>query len=140
LKPLNKSASVDLVFEEGEPVLIVTDEGKLAQILRNLVSNALKFTERGEVRGSSRLDRARSSVIFEVRDTGIGIAPQDQRRIFGEFEQAAGQFQLKNKGSGLGLTLSQKLASLLRGEITLESAPGVGSTFTVWIPVEYKFA
>ncbi len=140
LKPLNKSASVDLVFEEGEPVLIVTDEGKLAQILRNLVSNALKFTERGEVRVSSRLDRARSIVIFEVRDTGIGIAPQDQRRIFGEFEQVAGQFQLKNKGSGLGLTLSQKLASLLRGEITVESAPGVGSTFTVWIPVEYKFA
>lgn len=138
LKPLNKNTAVELIFEEGEPVMIATDEGKLAQILRNLVSNALKFTEMGEVRVSSKLDRSRGLLTFEVRDTGIGIAAQDQRRIFGEFEQVPGQFQLKNKGSGLGLTLSQRLARLLRGEITLESAPGVGSTFRVCIPVDYK--
>ena len=138
LKPLNKNAAVGLIFEEGEPVVIVTDEGKLAQILRNLVSNALKFTEVGEVRVSSKLDRIRGLATFEVRDTGIGIAAEDQRRIFAEFEQVPGHFQLKNKGSGLGLTLSQRLARLLRGEITLESAPGIGSTFRVCIPVDYK--
>ncbi len=138
LKPLRTSDEVELVFEEVEPVTIVVDEGKLAQILRNLVSNALKFTERGEVRVSSKIDRERDVVIFHVRDTGIGIAPQDQRRIFAEFEQVAGQFQLKNKGSGLGLALSQRLAGLLHGEISLESALGVGSTFTLTIPLDHQ--
>lgn len=136
LKPLNKNEDVELIFEECEPISLVTDEGKLAQILRNLISNGLKFTDKGEVRVSARLDRARGAAIFEVRDTGIGIAPEDQRRVFAEFEQVPGHFQLKNKGSGLGLALSQKLAGLLRGEITLESHVGVGSTFRLLIPVD----
>ena len=138
LKPLNKNEAVDLVFEECESISLVTDEGKLAQILRNLISNALKFTERGEVRVSARVDRGRSIALFEVRDTGIGIAPEHQRRVFAEFEQVPGQFQLKNKGSGLGLALSQKLASLLRGEITLESTLGTGSIFRLSIPIDHR--
>lgn len=138
LKPLKTSDEVELVFEDVEPIALVTDEGKLAQILRNLISNALKFTERGEVRVSVKSDCAREQIRFEVRDTGIGISPHDQRRIFGEFEQVAGQFQLKNKGSGLGLALSQKLADLLRGEITLASTPGVGSTFTLTLPLDAR--
>lgn len=138
LKPLNKNPAVNLVFEECEPISLVTDEGKLAQILRNLISNALKFTEKGEVRVLARMDRARGIAVFEVRDTGIGIAPEDQRRVFAEFEQVPGQFQLKNKGSGLGLALSQRLAGLLRGEITLESSLGAGSTFRLSIPVDCR--
>lgn len=140
LKPLTKSEVVDLVFEDCPSVVIVTDEGKLAQILRNLISNALKFTEEGEVRVITEIDMDRGLATFQVRDTGIGIAPQDQRRIFAEFEQVAGQFQLRNKGSGLGLALSQKLAGLLHGEITLQSELGVGSTFRLTLPVDYKLA
>lgn len=139
LKPLQTSDAVELIFEDCEAVRIVSDEGKIAQVLRNLVSNALKYTERGEVRVSADIDRAKGNVTFVVRDTGIGIAPADQPRIFEEFEQVAGSFQQKNKGSGLGLALSRRLARLLRGEITVQSALGAGSTFRFCVPLDHRY-
>ncbi|HEY0526572.1 MAG TPA: ATP-binding protein, partial [Stellaceae bacterium] len=111
LRPLLASDTIDLVFEEppaGIPPLC-TDEAKLAQILRNLIGNALKFTERGEVRVSAAHDAARSRVTFTVRDTGIGIAPEDQDRVFQEFSQIANPLQARTKGTGLGLPLSKRL-------------------------------
>jgi signal transduction histidine kinase len=138
LKPLKPNDVVELIFEECAPISIVTDEGKLGQILRNFISNAIKYTERGEVRVRVEIVPERGVAMFEVSDTGIGIAPEDQARIFEEFEQVSGVHQLKNKGSGLGLALSHRLAKLLKGEITLESAVGRGSTFRLCIPLDYE--
>ena len=105
-------------------------------MLRNFLSNALKFTERGSVRASARFDGER--VAFSVADTGIGIAPADQGRIFQEYAQIDSPLQRRLTGTGLGLALSRRLAELLGGRITLESAPGVGSTFTLEIPAQYR--
>lgn len=138
LKPLQRSDEVLLVFEEPMPVLLNSDEGKLAQILRNLISNALKYTERGEVRVSAAVNASKGTVTFRVADTGIGIAREDQARIFEEFEQVAGSFQQKNPGSGLGLALSRKLARLLRGDITVHSVLGQGSTFELCVPIDHQ--
>ena len=91
-----------------------TDEGKVSQILRNLISNALKFTERGEVRVSAAVTDARVRSSFTVADTGIGIAPEDQPRIFEEFTQLEHRLQRQVRGTGLGLPLSRRLAELLR--------------------------
>lgn len=138
LKPLQTSAAVDLVFEEPSSVPpLVTDEGKVAQILRNLVSNALKFTEEGEVRVSARHEEAGGRVVFEVCDTGVGISPADLARIFEEFSQVESPLQHRAKGTGLGLPLSRKLAELLGGVIEVESCPGHGSTFRVALPVRF---
>jgi signal transduction histidine kinase len=137
LKPLRDGGTVELVFEECDPIAVIGDEGKLGQILRNLVSNALKFTERGEVRVSVDIDPGHGQATFTVRDTGIGIAPDDQLRIFEEFEQVAGTLQQKNKGSGLGLALSRRLARLMGGEISVQSTPGRGSTFRVLVPLGF---
>lgn len=136
LKPLLQGDSVELIFEEpsGIPPLR-TDEGKVAQILRNLISNALKFTEKGEVRVSAALTPFRAAVRFTVRDTGIGIAPEHQEKIFQEFTQIENPLQTRARGTGLGLPLSRKLAELLGGGISVESEPGVGSTFRVTIPL-----
>jgi signal transduction histidine kinase len=130
---------VPLVFEPADRVPpLLTDEAKVSQVLRNLVSNALKFTERGEVRVWADADAER--VRFHVRDTGVGIAPGDQARIFEEFWQAESPRQRQVKGTGLGLPLSRRLARLLGGDVTLESAPGVGSTFTLTLPVRHADA
>jgi signal transduction histidine kinase len=139
LRPLLASETVDLVFEEPPPGIppLCTDEAKLAQILRNLISNALKFTERGEVRVSAAYDAARSRVTFTVRDTGIGIAPENQDHVFQEFSQIANPLQARTKGTGLGLPLSKRLTELLGGTITLQSRVGVGSTFAVDLPLVY---
>jgi signal transduction histidine kinase/ActR/RegA family two-component response regulator len=135
MKPLQVSDAVDLVLEEEAAAsVLVTDEGKLAQILRNLVSNALKFTERGEVRVSAELENG--TCRFVVRDSGIGIAPEDQERIFQEFAQVRHRLQGRVKGTGLGLPLSRKLAELLGGTLTVESTPGSGSAFTLAIPAQ----
>jgi len=135
MKPLHQNESVDLIFEEpwGLPAL-VTDESKVAQILRNLVSNALKFTERGEVRVSARLDRQTRHVRLIVSDTGIGIAAEHQDLVFQEFSQVANRLQVRSKGTGLGLSLSRRLAELLGGSLTLQSVSGEGSMFTLTIP------
>jgi signal transduction histidine kinase/CheY-like chemotaxis protein len=138
LRPLLVSESVSLVFEPaGELPPLYTDEGKVSQILRNLISNALKFTEQGEVRVSATLSADGHSVIFAVADTGIGIAPEDQERIFQEFGQLDSHVQRKVHGTGLGLPLSRKLAQLLGGTLTVTSAPRVGSTFFARLPVHY---
>jgi CheY-like chemotaxis protein len=137
LRPLLVASSIDLVFEapEGIPTL-VTDEGKISQILRNFISNALKFTERGEVRVSARA--VEDHVIFAVADTGIGIQPEDQELIFQEYTQLDSHLQRRVKGTGLGLPLSRKLAELLGGRIALQSEPGVGSTFSLDVPAVYS--
>jgi signal transduction histidine kinase/DNA-binding response OmpR family regulator len=138
LRPLLVNESVRLVFDadEGLPAMY-TDEGKVSQILRNFVSNALKFTERGEVRVSARLAEDGASVVFQVSDTGIGIAPDDLERIFQEFAQIEHPLQRRVRGTGLGLPLCRRLADLLGGTVGVTSAVGVGSTFLAEIPVYY---
>jgi signal transduction histidine kinase len=114
-----------------------TDETKLAQIIRNFVSNALKFTESGEVRVSVIYNEERDAVTFSVSDTGIGIAPQFHSLIFDEFSQIEHPIQKKNKGTGLGLPLCKRLAELLGGTVAVTSTPGEGSVFSVTIPRVY---
>ena len=136
LKPLLVSNSVSLIFEEptGIPPML-TDEGKVSQILRNFISNAIKFTERGEVRVSAALTEDERAVVFAVTDTGIGIAEEDQARIFEEFSQLDHPIQKQVKGTGLGLPLCRKLAQLLGGSVEVSSRSGEGSTFTATIPI-----
>jgi signal transduction histidine kinase/ActR/RegA family two-component response regulator len=138
-RPMLTNKAVDLIFEEpgGIPPL-VTDEGKVTQILRNFISNALKFTERGEVRVRAALAAEGDDVTFYVADTGIGIAAADQARIFEEFTQVENPLQSRAKGTGLGLPLSRRLATLLGGDVAVESAVGVGSTFSATIPMRYS--
>jgi signal transduction histidine kinase/CheY-like chemotaxis protein len=138
LRPLLLNQAVDLVFEDVDDIpAMFSDEGKISQILRNFISNALKFTEQGEVRVSARLAE-NGDVVFSVADTGIGIAPEDQQRIFQDFAQVDSPIQRRVKGTGLGLPLSQKLATLLGGDVRVESKTGAGSTFSVQIPVRYE--
>ena len=141
LRPLlSQNSVVSLVFVEPDEVPILqSDESKLSQILRNLISNALKYTERGEVRVSAEMDGA-NQVVISVADTGIGIAPEHQERVFEEFEQVEGAHQLKAKGTGLGLPLARKLTELLAGSITLKSDLGLGSTFFIRLPVAHPSA
>jgi signal transduction histidine kinase len=137
LRPLILESSVELIFDapEGLPAL-VTDESKLAQILRNFISNALKFTQRGEVRVSAQ-SLPGDRMEFVVADTGIGIAPSDLDNIFQEFVQVQSALQSRAKGSGLGLALSKKLGELLGGRVKVESTLGVGSRFSIEIPIRY---
>jgi signal transduction histidine kinase/CheY-like chemotaxis protein len=129
---------VALVFDEPDGIPpLYTDEGKISQILRNFISNALKFTERGQVRVSATLDAARQTVVFAVADTGIGIALEDQDRIFEEFAQAEHPIQQRTKGTGLGLPLTRRLAELLGGSVNVRSAPGRGSVFSAIVPLVY---
>jgi signal transduction histidine kinase/DNA-binding response OmpR family regulator len=138
LRPLLLNQAVTLVFDAIDDLpTLVTDEAKVSQILRNLISNALKFTERGEVRVSAALAADGEHIAFTVADTGIGIAPDDQQRIFEEFTQIEHRLQRGVRGTGLGLPLSKRLAELLGGTISLVSEPGVGSTFSVTLPVRY---
>lgn len=135
LKPILQTSSVNLVFEDPADLpLMHSDEGKISQILRNFISNALKYTESGEVRVKAALADD-STVVFSVADTGIGIAKEDQDRVFDEFVQVENRLQKVSKGTGLGLPLSRNLARLLGGEVTLESEVGVGSTFSVRLPI-----
>jgi CheY-like chemotaxis protein/anti-sigma regulatory factor (Ser/Thr protein kinase) len=141
LKPLLLNRSVGLIFEDASALpTLHTDEAKVSQVLRNLLSNALKFTERGEVRIGAQVDPQGARITFTVADTGIGIAPQDQGRIFEEFAQLEHRLQREVKGTGLGLPLSRRLAELLGGNLTVVSEPGVGSTFSLTIPVRYPSA
>jgi len=139
LRPLITSDTVALHFEVS-PALppLRTDEAKVAQILRNFVSNALKFTERGEIRVTAMPAAGGRAVAFAVADTGIGIAPEHQELIFEEFGQVKGPLQRRVRGTGLGLPLCRRLAGLLGGSVTVESQPGVGSTFTATLPVQLE--
>jgi len=141
MRPLDVNPEVELIINEPSALpYLQTDENKVAQILRNLVSNALKFTERGGIQVSAELDETERKIVFVVCDTGIGIAPQDQERIFEEYSQIASPLQEKTRGTGLGLPLSRKLAELLHGTLTVESELGKGSTFRAAIPVEFNEA
>jgi signal transduction histidine kinase len=138
LRPLLVGNTVDLVFDDASALpTLFTDEAKIAQIVRNFVSNALKFTERGEVRVSAKLSTDGRSVTFSVTDTGIGIADDDQQLIFEEFGQVEHPLQQHVKGTGLGLPLCSKLCTLLGGWIDLTSVPGKGSTFAATIPCRF---
>ncbi|AFZ19690.1 ATP-binding protein [Allocoleopsis franciscana] len=138
LRPLlAHNSSIALVFEEPRDIpTLYTDEGKVAQILRNFISNALKFTPTGEVRVSAV--RVGNTITFSVADTGIGIAAEDTERIFEEFVQVDSPLQRQVKGTGLGLPLSRKLAELLGGNVWVTGTIGVGSTFFASIPLVYS--
>ncbi len=138
LRPLLVEESVSLVFDEPEGVpTLHTDEAKVSQILRNFISNALKFTASGEVRVSTAPTPDGASLVFRVSDTGIGIADQDIERIFQEFTQVDSPIQRRVKGTGLGLPLCRRLAELLGGSVAVESREGIGSTFSATIPIVY---
>ena len=134
-KPIVASRSVDLIFEEPSYVLkLYTDDKKLSQILRNFISNALKFTPKGTVRVTADYE-APDFVTFSVIDTGIGIARHNQAELFTDFTQINSILQPRLRGTGLGLSLSKKLAALLGGSVAVESQLGKGSTFSVKIPI-----
>src|SRR5690606_35611036 len=127
------------------PTYINSDIQRLNQILKNLLSNAFKFTEKGEVRlkvfetekprkAQGTFDTPKKSIAFSISDTGIGITPEKQQIIFEAFQQAEGSTSRKYGGTGLGLSISRGLAELLGGTINLESKPGKGSTFTLYLP------
>jgi signal transduction histidine kinase len=134
-RPIVDGTDADLIFEapEGMPKLY-TDDKKLAQILRNFVSNALKFTPKGEVRVSARLEGT-DKVRFAVSDTGIGIPEELQGVLFEDFTQVDSPLQKRLRGTGLGLSLCRQFAHLLGGEVGLVSTPGVGSVFHVVLPL-----
>ncbi|MCV9918034.1 MULTISPECIES: sensor histidine kinase [Pseudomonas] len=134
-RPIVDTGSVDLIFEEpqGLPQLY-TDDKKLTQILRNFISNALKFTTRGEVRVSAQLHGS-DQIRFAVTDTGIGIAPELLEGLFEDFAQLDSPLQKRLRGTGLGLSLCKRFAALLGGEVGVDSVPGVGSSFFVIIPL-----
>jgi signal transduction histidine kinase len=140
-KPVLTNPAVSLVFEEPQGAVprLYTDDRKLSQILRNFISNALKFTPKGEVRVAARFD-GEDRVTFSVTDTGIGIAPEFHATIFQDFSQVKSPLQKRLRGTGLGLSLSKKLAELLGGSVQLESEPGRGSVFSVTIPVRLEGA
>jgi signal transduction histidine kinase/DNA-binding response OmpR family regulator len=141
LRPLLLNTSVNLIFEEPDGIPpLSTDEGKVSQILRNFISNALKFTEHGEVRVSAQLSENGRNVVLSVADTGIGIAPEHHSIIFQEFAQLDNPLQRRVRGTGLGLPLSKKLAELLGGAVSVESRLGLGSTFSACIPLVYTAA
>ncbi|MDD5578542.1 MAG: ATP-binding protein [Methylobacter sp.] len=136
LKPMLNSDMLNLSFEEAEGLpSLYTDEGKLAQILRNFISNAIKFTVHGEIRIKAQLSLNGRSVIFTVTDTGIGISEQDLSRIFDEYAQVESAQRKSIKGTGLGLSICKKLSDLLGGSVSVKSRLGAGSTFSAVIPV-----
>ncbi|MFI0976722.1 HAMP domain-containing protein [Streptomyces sp. NPDC021093] len=146
-RPMTAQKGLDfrISVAPGAPAELVTDDSRLRQVLRNLLSNAVKFTEAGAV--ELRIDPAVGAdlpplvrphgpaVAFRVMDTGIGIAEQQLEAIFGAFQQADGTTSRKYGGTGLGLSISREMAHLLGGAIQVTSAPGEGSTFTLYIPV-----
>ncbi|OPG01334.1 hybrid sensor histidine kinase/response regulator, partial [Streptomyces sp. GKU 895] len=146
-RPMTTQKSLDFTVATapGTPADLLTDDSRLRQILRNLLSNAVKFTEQGgvELRIEPAADRevpigvlrGGPIVAFRVKDTGIGIPPQQLETIFGAFQQADGTTSRKYGGTGLGLSITREIAHLLGGAVTVDSTPGQGSTFTLFLPV-----
>jgi HAMP domain-containing protein/signal transduction histidine kinase/CheY-like chemotaxis protein len=146
----SKNLRFSIELDEKLPDSLETDAQRLNQILKNLLSNAFKFTEKGDVKlriyepnrtwkhGNPNLATAKRVVAFEIKDTGIGIPKDKQSIIFEAFQQAEGSTSRKYGGTGLGLSISRGLADLLGGSIELASEVGIGSTFTLFLPIEYN--
>ena len=139
-EPISQNKGVAFVVELDArmPPAFFSDRQRVEQILKNLLSNAFKFTEHGQVTLRLSLDDGQPS--FAVSDTGIGIAPEQQELIFEAFRQADGAITRRYGGTGLGLSISRDLALLLGGTLTVTSQPGEGSTFTLRLPLEYQEA
>jgi CheY-like chemotaxis protein/signal transduction histidine kinase/CHASE3 domain sensor protein len=133
-RPVAQSRGLDFIvtLHPDLPPTLTTDMHRLQQILKNLLANAFKFTQRGAVELS--ISPVTGGVAFAVKDSGIGIADDRQKLIFEAFQQADAGTSRKYGGTGLGLSISRELASVLKGAITLQSTPGVGSTFTLFVP------
>jgi signal transduction histidine kinase len=139
-RPIVGAGAVSLIFEEADGIpTIYTDDKKLSQILRNFISNALKFTTEGEVRVTAGLLNE-NHVEFAVADTGIGIAKDHLPALFSDFVQIDTRIQKRLRGTGLGLSLAKKFAELLGGSVTVTSEIGRGSRFSVVIPIRYAGA
>jgi signal transduction histidine kinase len=137
-KPIVASTTINLVFEEPSGISkLYTDDKKLSQILRNFISNALKFTPVGEVRVTAQMIDDKH-IEFAVMDTGIGIAPEHIPTLFNDFMQIEVRLQKRLRGSGLGLSLSRKFAELLGGKVQVQSELGKGSRFSVVLPTQYQ--
>jgi signal transduction histidine kinase len=137
-KPIVASTEVSLIFEEPAALpRIYTDDKKLSQILRNFISNALKFTVKGEVHVTAKMVDAHM-VEFAVIDTGIGIAQDHLSALFSDFVQLDTRIQKRLRGTGLGLSLAKKFSELLGGRVAVESEVGKGSRFSVVIPTHYS--
>jgi signal transduction histidine kinase len=137
-RPVLSNPTTALIFEEPEGLpRLYTDDRKLSQILRNFISNALKFTPHGEVRVTAvRVDD--DTICFSVADTGIGIAPEHHAAVFDDFSQVDSPVQKRLRGTGLGLSLCRQLAVLLGGRVELASELGKGSVFSVTLPVHHQ--
>jgi len=137
-RPLVDGNQVDLVFEDPPPLpMLYTDDKKLAQILRNFISNALKFTPSGRVVVSAHLE-TEECVRFSVRDTGIGIPAEVLSTLFKDFVQVDTPLQRGLRGTGLGLSLCKRFAELLGGKVGVHSSPGEGSEFYVTLPLKLE--
>nr|WP_216635246.1 HAMP domain-containing protein [Bdellovibrio bacteriovorus] len=152
-RPVAEHKGLEFVIETSTdlPKNMYTDENRLQQILKNLLSNAFKFTEKGQVKlevvwdktrtgYSSEGSKSKGAMVFRVTDTGIGIPLEKQKLIFEAFQQADGTTSRKYGGTGLGLTISREIARLLGGVIEVQSQPGVGSSFTLVLPLKYTGA
>jgi signal transduction histidine kinase len=136
-RPIVANSAVALILEEPDSIpRLFTDDKKLSQILRNFISNALKFTVEGEVRVTAKL-RGDDWAEFAVMDTGIGIAAEHIPTLFADFVQLDARIQKRLRGTGLGLSLAKKFSELLGGEVSVESELGKGSRFSVRIPLRY---
>jgi two-component system chemotaxis sensor kinase CheA len=137
-EPLASRKGLALVVDvaPGLPEEIATDRQRLTQILDNLLANAIKFTEHGEVALRFGTSQAGTRLAIAVADTGVGIAPEHRERVFAPFEQVESSSDRRYGGTGLGLTIARELASLLGGELQLESVFGKGTTFTCYLPLD----
>ncbi len=133
----DKKIDFEISAANNLPEMMVTDKMRLEQILKNLLSNAFKFTKKGKVSLSVVYDATHKTIIFKVTDTGIGIAEDKLDLVFQAFQQADGTTRRRFGGTGLGLSISKELAKLLGGDIQLASTEGVGSEFTLSVPVNY---